>query len=514
MVGIPLDDPAGVARIIFGHDHWSKAAEILKDIFQPHARVAVKGCNASSKTYSAADAIVLTLLTGGDVLITAPTGDQVEGILWRQVKQTIQDCKIDTSDWEVMQGIIRTPTGETATARSTDQGVRFQGYHARPDAPLLIVVDEAPGVIGEIMEAIGGISAGGDVRLVLMGNPIVPQGAYFDIFDKDLPNWTKHTISALENPNLEGITLDALLEMSDEELDQNVRPYLSTRRWVKEQYLTHGPSSAYWFSHVLGEFPPDDTEGLIGRTYLDAAREVPGGTDSYILPSQGGEPLVAGIDVAGPGEDETVIALRQGRVLLGLWATTIPDSRQWARDLLLPWVERGLAQINVDEIGQGWYFLRDLEDHFGSASGLHVRVVGVNVQKKPLTPESQRKFSNLKGALYWQLRERFRNGEIGGVTDEVLRSQLASLQYREDRFGRIVMESKDQLKRRGQKSPDRAEAVMLCYASGPGEGAGLGQHERMRVGFGRGAHFVRGRSNKTQAPSPRQGLQAFQRRSR
>jgi hypothetical protein len=50
---------------------------------------------------------------------------------------------------------------------STDQGVRFQGFHGR----VLIVIDEAPGVKADIWEAVEGIRAGGDVRVLALGNP-------------------------------------------------------------------------------------------------------------------------------------------------------------------------------------------------------------------------------------------------------------------------------------------------------------------------------------------------------
>jgi hypothetical protein len=56
--------------------------------------------------------------------------------------------------------------------------VRFQGFHGR----LLIVVDEAPGVKADIWEAIEGIRAGGDVRVLALGNPTIASGPFYDAF--------------------------------------------------------------------------------------------------------------------------------------------------------------------------------------------------------------------------------------------------------------------------------------------------------------------------------------------
>jgi hypothetical protein len=68
---------------------------------------------------------------------------------------------------------------------STDQGVRFQGFHGR----VLIVVDEAPGVKADIWEAIEGIRAGGDVRVLALGNPTIASGPFHDAFTSNRDGW-------------------------------------------------------------------------------------------------------------------------------------------------------------------------------------------------------------------------------------------------------------------------------------------------------------------------------------
>lgn len=488
MPSLQVPEPAAMAKVLFDHDHWSKPADFLRALFRPNARVIVKGCNASGKSFGAADAIVLTLITGGDALNTAPTSSQIEGVLWRQVRQAVADCKLDTSKWTVNLSELKLPTGEVALGRSTDTSVRFQGYHSRPGCPLLIVVDEAPGVIGEIMEAIGGISAGGDVRILMLGNPIIPSGDFYRLFASEARGWDRFTISAFDTPNLQGISIEQLLEMPDEELDADPRPYLATRRWVRDTYLNEGPDSPYWYSHVLGEFPLDDVTTLIPLAHLQQAQQVP---SLYVPLDEAGEPLVAGIDVAGPGEDETCVVIRQGRIILETQSTTIPDSRLWATDILKSWAGRGLAQVNIDEIGNGWYFYQHVRDQF---SGTSIRVTGINVQNKPITVEAQKRCANRKAELYWMLKDRFRDGQIGGLTDKIMIAQLGGIRYKDgDRFGRTVIESKERSKARGEPSPDRAEALMLAFADGPTDGiytASIGQEQLLETMMGKGAGFV------------------------
>ena len=133
MVSAAAFDPAALAQFVFGHDHWSMPRDIMRAVMRPHARVAVKGCHASGKSFGAADLILVALLAGGDVITTAPTDDQVRGQLWREAHRALKDSRIPLREWgDINQTEIRLPTGERAFGRATNQGVRFQGEHARP----------------------------------------------------------------------------------------------------------------------------------------------------------------------------------------------------------------------------------------------------------------------------------------------------------------------------------------------------------------------------------------------
>jgi hypothetical protein len=60
---------------------------------------------------------------------------------------------------------------------------------------------------------------------------------------------------------------------------------------------------------------------------------------------------------------------------------------------------------------------------------------------------------------------RVAKADIAGLTDERTISQLASILYEHDARGRVAIENKDDARKRGVKSPDRAEAVMLAFAT-------------------------------------------------
>jgi len=115
---------------------------------------------------------------------------------------------------------------------------------------------------------------------------------------------------------------------------------------------------------------------------------------------------------------------------------------------------RNRIEINVDCVGIGYYLGKYLED-FGFT------VSYVNVGERPNDKE---KFSNLKSELYWNLRMRFEDGDVHGLSSDKAVSQLAGIRYKSNARGQIEIESKEAARKRGVKSPDEAEAIMLCYA--------------------------------------------------
>jgi hypothetical protein len=114
-----------------------------------------------------------------------------------------------------------------------------------------------------------------------------------------------------------------------------------------------------------------------------------------------------------------------------------------------------LTEINFDCAGVGAYFATDF-DRFG-----FMNINGINVGEATAFPD---RFRNLKAQLYWSLRERFQDGQVSGLDDELTITQLASIRYEINPRGQVQIESKDQAKKRGIRSQDRAEALMLAFA--------------------------------------------------
>ena len=303
-----VSDPVLFATHILGAELWEREAEILRSI-QNCRRTAVKACHGAGKTYSLALGALwwLTRYQQGIVLTTCPTLRQVRTQVWSEIHRISARSKIPYPELRTTELKFR-GDDNFGLGLSTNQAENFQGYHGKY---VLIIVDEAPGIAAEIWDAIAGAMAGGKVHIVIAGNPTIPSGAFFDAFNRERGLWNCITIDAFDSPNLEGITLEQLLQMDPATggpLDHNPVPYLVTKRWVYDQYLVwwHGDerSSPSWMSRVRGQFSEQSHNALIKLAWLERAKRR--SLENPVVDT--GERLAAGVDVGGV-DSETVVYL-------------------------------------------------------------------------------------------------------------------------------------------------------------------------------------------------------------
>ncbi len=445
-----VKDPVRFSRGILGHDPWWMQEAIMRSV-AANPRTAVKACHASAKTFTAADIALwwVTRWDDGIVITTAPTWTQVEKLLWGEIRKSRGEARIAYPECSMTE--LKLGDRNYAIGLSTNEGVRFQGFHG---GHILVILDEAPGVKPEIWEAIEGARAGGDVRVLALGNPTIIGGPFYDAFTDHRTGWATFTISAFDTPNLADITLEQLLALAPDDPALHIapRPYLTLRSWVREKFHEWGPGHPLWDARVEGNFPAQSESALIALAWVEAAKQRSGVDDTAL-------PVTAGIDVAGPGEDETVLVIRQDSVVLLEQAWAKADPRGDVLAALAPYGGRFEA-VNVDAVGIGYNFATHLRDQELGGQRLPVRFV--NVGEKATNPE---KFKNLKAEHYWGLRERFRTGDVSGALSDLAVGQLVGIRYEHNARGQVEIESKEDARKRGVKSPDRAEAYMLAFAS-------------------------------------------------
>src|SRR5262245_4671176 len=290
-----VEDPVRFAKKMLRHELWTMQEEILQSVAE-NPRTAVKACHASSKTFTAAELVLwwIARFKDGIAITTASSFTQVKRQMWGEIKRAISTSRVAYP--KPHQTELRISATNYAMGISTNAGIRFQGFHGR----ILVVLDEAPGIDPEIWEAIESSRAGGDVHLLALGNPIELGGEFYDIFHRKRTGWKTFTMSAFESPNFRGLDLDRLLTLEDHELDHNIRPYLITRRWVREKHRDWGTEDPRWNPRVLGEFPRSSSKQVISLSDVENCIDID-------LPPSTRKRADFGCDVARYGEDETVV---------------------------------------------------------------------------------------------------------------------------------------------------------------------------------------------------------------
>ncbi len=441
--------PVEFAENVLGVQLWEKQKDLLSALTEHH-RVAVKSGNGLGKGFSAAVAVLWYLYTHEPaiVLSTAPTFRQVRYILWRQIRSLYQRAP-DTLGGKLLDTRWELADDRYALGLSADGADQFQGFHS---PHMLIVVDEAEGVSDYIYEAIEAVMTSSDSRLLLIGNPTTTSGMFRRAFYEERQIYHCITISAPDSPNFEGNGV--------------VYPGLTTPRWVEERRQLWGEDNALYRARVLGEFPDHTEDALISLSSVEAAverwrnQQQALATGAATPPPTPWEPegeVVLAVDVARYGSDHSVILRRQGWRVEEIRTFNGIDTMQ-----LTGWVAAAIREFQprrtcIDEVGVGAGVVDRLREQ-----GYGVR--GINVAQAARQKEV---FANLRAEGYWRLRELFAAGEIAIPPDQQLVSELVSLRYHVDSRGRTLLERKEDMRKRGAPSPDRADALMLAFLEPP-----------------------------------------------
>jgi len=73
-------------------------------------------------------------------------------------------------------------------------------------------------------------------------------------------------------------------------------------------------------------------------------------------------------------------------------------------------------------------------------------------------------FANVRAEMFWHLADLFKSGDIQIPDDKILLKQLTDIKKKPlNRYDQIIIEGKDEMKKRGLKSPDRADALALAF---------------------------------------------------
>jgi hypothetical protein len=454
------EDPNWFIRTALGRKQWSMQDRVVESVRDHKTTVVVSG-NSLGKTYLASNVVLWFLLNHYPciVLTTAPTGRQVPALLWKEIgiahqraprplggRLLTQELKL-AKNWFAM--------GFTASRHTPDS---FAGFH---EAHVLVVVDESNGVPESIHDGIDGILASGHARKLEIGNPLDPSSPFARSFR--MPSASKFRLGAFDSPNFTefGITVEDI--RSGEwvrKVDGRPLPYpsLVNPEWVREKWekwcgtRKEGEDDPRWVARVEGRFPSGGPDTMFPWSYISAAKE------RELAPRETTQKILA-VDVARFGDDENVFLLRHGGKCRVVYASedTKPDLMVTAGRAIVSAREHGASKIYIDSVGVGGGVLDRIRE---------LRPAGIQAEGVVFggTAMNEDEFYDVRGECYHAVRDMMLQGSIDiDSGDEELESELAGLK-RVFKGGRSGVESKDSMRKRGLKSPNRADALAIAFA--------------------------------------------------
>ena len=424
---------------------WEKQQVIMESV-RDNSRTVVRSCNGAGKTFTTANAVTWFLTTHPQSIVvsTAPTARQVRTLLWQEINNIYSGARYPLGgsclnvNWTMGAKWF-------AVGLSTDDPNRFQGFHAEH---ILGVIDEAAGVEAPIWEAMDAILTSGGARLLAIGNPTEPSGRFYDAFSSPLYN--KIHISAFDTPNFteNGITYEDIKSGDWEKKFENmIFPALITPQWAAERLMEWGDDSPAFQSRILGNFPTVGADTMIPLGWVMRATE-------RELEWKDQDRCIVAVDVARFGDDESVIGVRRGNSVTSmevLHNVDVYTLSKAARNV----IEREKPEmVKVDVVGIGAGVADNLR---GWGFNGVIDFVG---QERPWIPD---KHVNRRTESWFNLREKLRKDEVNLPKDDVLVGQLTSPKYKFDTAGRYVLESKEDMKKRGLMSPDRGDVIAMLF---------------------------------------------------
>ena len=469
------NDPVGFVTQGLKENVWSKQQEILESV-RDNKRTAVPACHAPGKSHIAARIVAWWIsvhpVGTAQVVSTATTFRQVRNILWQGIRKVHERHnlagEVFTVEWKIDNNIVGYGFGGGQNDESAVQGIH---------APhLLVIVDEAGGINETLGRSLEALMTGGHTRLLLLGNPPTDQeGSFFErACNSDLYNVIP--ISAYNTPNFTGEDAGICSSCPPSVSEHPVTDHLVDKTWVDDVISEFGDDSAFVEARVHARFPTSSTNKVIPLSWAEMSTEN--------IDFMGGETIQLGVDIASDGGDEFAIAWNDGGKLSvrhnssgAANANAVDVAGVILQQILAAervHKERGLTdkvRVKIDVIGVGWG-VRSVLDRWKDEKRHSSEIIPVSVGERA---GDAGKFGNQRAEMWWNCRTLLQPQRTEeGVTQEIrlnldrkTLAQLSTPTYKSDSSGRIVIEKKSEMKRRGMNSPDRAEAVLLALYTPP-----------------------------------------------
>jgi len=424
-----------------------------------HRRVLIAGCRGGGKSFFKAREIWRHLITQYvpgkpcKVLITSPSGGQVDRVLMPEIVATyhtllpfFQDqftlltdriyCRHNRDNWFVEPSTPKKERSESA-----------QGIHGNA----LNILDEAFGIDDQIINIIISGMTETSQSLLGSGNPTKLSGIGYDVFQKELKTWGRYFIDAYECLEDDERSYPYFDVFGKKNIIR--RRGLVSRDFLNSMIDLYGEGTPLFTSFVRGQFPVSEMNQLIKKDWLDRAFRTEQKDNSKNFRVMGVDP---GFEV-----DPAGIVVRQGLNIEDAEAfkgvdTPILSAHVAERFNQLKNAGREVKMICIDAIGNGKGVYDTLKADFPI----------MQVNSWDACPPHGVKCKRLRDWLWWQARSFYRDHRphFCDMTDAMkdLAYELRQPGY-SYQGGAVKVEGKDELRKRGIKSPNLADAHNLTF---------------------------------------------------
>lgn len=309
----------------------------------------------------------------------------------------------------------------------------FAGLHNK-GRRIILIFDEASAISDKIWEVAEGALIDEDTEIIwlVFGNPTRNVGRFRECFGKFRHRWITRQIDSRTVEGTNKLQIQKLVE-------------------------DYGEDSDFVRVRVKGEFPRAGTMQFIGGDIVGEARK----REAY---ANLGDPLVMGVDVARFGDDQSVIVIRRGRD-----ARTIP----WMR---FRGIDTMVLAAKVMELQNQYQCDAIFIDGGGVGGGVidRLRMLKQNVievsfggaaDRAISTSDGQVVYYNKRAEMWGYMRDWLKGGSIPDDPELVSNLEGVEYSYKPLRgIDSIILEKKDDMKKRGLASPDDADALALTFA--------------------------------------------------
>ena len=418
-------------------------------------QVSLRSPRGCGKSTVAAWAVLWAILCFPDVKVvtTALAWMQLKRFFWPEIHKWLDTTYLTKYGFELKPGdnvqaqaLILTPNRQ-AYAVASKEPERIEGAHADL---VLFIFDEAKKIPDPIWDSAIMGSLGNEFKALAVSTPGLPVGRFYDTQVGKDPDWEAIHVTKAE----------AELEVP------------GWKKQAERLRIAHGENSVVYRQHVMGEFAQDDEDSLIPLHLIEASMdrwEEKKNDDHGLL-------YRVGVDVGSTGGSDSVIASRYtdnwiphlGSVISSddmTIKTTNAIKQTLKRD---DHRHHSELKVVVDAAGVGVG-----TSELAKSIGAPVHALYVSQGTKELDATGTFGFNNERTKLLWRLYERL-NPDITPEDellclppDDELMGELVAVK-KISQAGGYKAESKDQVKKRIGRSPDRADAVMLAMYDPPG----------------------------------------------